>query len=212
MSRSSLWKGSGVLSVDWQTWLCALSAAHIFAYSSHSKESVHSSLGIGLARPIHVSPRLIVVLGTVITPERLWINQECGERIDLQSNPSILASTRWRGEKRSMEINPVRSGVPIWETGYNWGDHVTTAHQMSFTEYDMHLTYSRIENRFQTELCNTSMNWVITSAWLMIMYQISLCDSVAIVIEVQRCHHPSSSVMHLLFHRCAKVLLWVTES
>ena len=187
-SSSSLWMGSGVHSVDWQTWLCALSAAHILAYSSHLKESVHSSLSIGLAHPSHVSPRLIVVLGTVITPERLWINQECGERIDLQSNPSDIGVHSMAGgeAQHGNQSRKVR------------GSHLRNRLQLRWPCYDspsdvLHWVWHAFDiqpdwkQASDWAVKNISMNWVIISALLMIIYQISLCDSVTIVIEVKRC-------------------------
>lgn len=39
-----------------------------------------------------------------------------------------------------MKINPIRSEVPIWGTGYKRGDNVTWKHQMVLIEYDMDLT------------------------------------------------------------------------
>lgn len=134
---NSHWIGSGILFVGCHMWVCALSAAHILAYSSHLKESVHSSLTIGLTHPL---VWLIVASGTVITLETLWINQTVENTLIFSPIHQILASARWRGEKCSVNINPTRSGVSVWETGYNWGDRVTRNNQMSLIECDMHST------------------------------------------------------------------------
>lgn len=54
------------------------------------RESPHSSVCLSLhaSSPQHAC--LVVVLGTVISPESPWINQTGEERIDLQSNPSDI--------------------------------------------------------------------------------------------------------------------------
>lgn len=60
-----------------QTEVCALSVAHFLAYSSHSEESVHSSLRISLTHPPHVSPGSLLCLGQRLLQRsyglfRLW--------------------------------------------------------------------------------------------------------------------------------------------
>lgn len=140
MSHSNRnWIGLGLLGVDWHTWMCALSAAHILTYSPF--EGVSSF--IFQQRLYTSSPcltGLVVVLGTVITPESLWINPTVESTLIFSPIHLILASAQWRGEKCSMKINPRRSGVPIWGTGYNWGDRVTRNHQMFRIDYDARLT------------------------------------------------------------------------
>lgn len=54
------------------------------------RESPHSSVCLSLHASSRQHARLVVVLGTVISPESPWINQTGEERIDLQSNPSDI--------------------------------------------------------------------------------------------------------------------------
>lgn len=61
----------------WHTWLCALSAGHILAYSSHLKGSVHSSLYTSITLPLHILPGSLLCLGQWLLQRghgliRLW--------------------------------------------------------------------------------------------------------------------------------------------